>query len=92
MENVVPVCYLLCFSHVGHLKKSLLCGNSGCNIGVQVLVKRDTFPRHTLEVQVVTLRPPGWFVGPNLGLFGAKILQKRGLGMPAYTLGVSKWL
>ena len=44
---------------LGISKKSHCCCNSGCQIGVQAQVKKNMFPRHTLEAQVVTLRPQG---------------------------------
>ena len=42
----------------GTSTQSHFCGNSGCQIVVQAQVKKNKLPRHTLEVQVVTLRPP----------------------------------
>ena len=59
MEKVVSICYLLCFSHVGHLEKVCFCGNSGWQIGVQAQVNKNMSPRHTLEAQMVTLQPQG---------------------------------
>ena len=59
MEKVVSICYLLCFSYVGHLVKvtSHFYGNLGCQIRVRTDVKKTSLPRHTLEAQVVILWP-----------------------------------
>ena len=59
MEKVVSICYLLCFSQVGHLEKVCFCGKLGWQIGVQAQVHKNMSPRHTLEAQVVTLQPQG---------------------------------
>ena len=43
----------------GTSTQSHFCGNSGCQIGVRTKVKKNIASRHTLEAQMVTLRPQG---------------------------------
>ena len=51
------ICYVSAMS--GTSTQSHFCGNSGCQIGVRTKVKKNIASRHTLEAQVVTLRPQG---------------------------------
>ena len=51
------ICYVSAMS--GTSTQSHFCGNSGCQIGVRTKVTKNIASRHTLEAQVVTLRPQG---------------------------------
>ena len=48
------ICFVSAMSDIS--KKSHFCGNSGCQLGVQNEVKKNTASRHTLEAKVMTLR------------------------------------
>ena len=51
------ICYVSAMSDIS--EKSYFCCNSGCQLGVQNEVKKNTASGHTLEAQMVTLRPQG---------------------------------
>ena len=92
MEKVVSICYLLCFSHVGHLEKvefllSFGVANWGASAGQETHVSKTHFGGSGGDLAASRV-----ISKPHLGPFWSQDPRKRGLGMSACTLEVPKWL
>ena len=91
LENVVSICYLLCFSHVGHLEKlefllSFGVANWTASAGQETHVSKTHFGGSGGDLAASRV-----ISKPHLGFFWSQDPPKRGLGMSACTLQVQKW-